>query len=109
MSIDFLTLVNLWVFRIALLTLCLIALVSYSKNRNVSALIIFSGLLMIFSSMLISGVSLNLLLQNTISPQRWNFLVIVSNLCSIVGYLVLVIGCFLLASGKNDITWRRIR
>ena len=104
MSIDFLTSVNQWVFRIALLTLCLIALVGYSKNRQVSGLIIFSGLLMIFSSMLISGVSLNLLLQNAISPQRCNFLAIVSNLCSIVGYLVLVIGCFFLAFGKRNST-----
>lgn len=101
MSIEILATANEWALRVSLVILFFLSFILYRRNRRGSFLLMFIGLATIISSVLVSVISWRFLLTKTISPQNWERLVIISNLSSILGYLISLMGCVLQVFGKK--------
>jgi len=95
MSIELLATANEWALRVSLIILCFLSFVLHMRTRRVTFLLMFIGLIVIISSILVSSISWRFLFQKNISPQSWEKLVIIYNLSSILGYMISLLGCIL--------------
>ena len=103
MSIEILATANEWALRVSLVILFFLSFILYRRNRRGSFLLMFIGLATIISSVIVSVISWRFLLTKSISPQNWERLVIISNLSSILGYLISLMGCVVQVFGGEGV------
>ncbi len=87
--------IHLWIFRIAIVSLTLLAFIYFRRDKTKSSLIILAGMILIFIGALIDYISFLVLFPHKEFRYIWYKITVTGKYILSVGFIVAVIGSYL--------------